>query len=110
MKYLNLTHRVLRIHHQGGLMILPMSGATATVHLDRRQAATLWTDDGHAIEMARVVSSCVTGLPEPQPGVYLITSGVVAAIVKRPDVLSPGLRLRDANGNDIGNRGLNCHA
>lgn len=109
MEFVNLTHRVLRIHHQGGVMVLPMSGVTPVLRLDRRQVAPLWTDSGCAIEMARVVGSSATGLPEARPGVYLITSGIVAAIAKRPDVLSPGLRLQDADGNDAGNRGLNCH-
>jgi len=48
----------------------------------------------------------LTGLPEPQPGVVFIVSALVAAQIKREDIMSPGELIRDEKGNVIGCRGL----
>lgn len=51
----------------------------------------------------------VTGLPEEQPNVWLITSQIVAAAVAgtRCDVLHPGELVRNAAGQPIGCKSLN---
>ncbi len=47
--------------------------------------------------------SNVTGLPAPQPNVWLIVSSMVrTAMPKRTDLLSPGTLARDADGNITG--------
>ena len=53
----------------------------------------------------------ITGLPDPEPNVFLVVSQIVAAACDgRSDVLFPGELIRDESGRPIGCRGLARHA
>ena len=61
------------------------------------------TDDDGNIELYAVKYGDISGLPDPQPNVVYVTSGLVnAALPDRPDVVSPGDHVRDEAGKPIG--------
>lgn len=63
---------------------------------------------GHinGVPVHAVIASAPSYLPDPEPGVYLVCSTLVAGAANRPDVLSPGNRKRDSHGRTLGCIGL----
>ena len=98
---INLTPHVLNVHAPSGVVTLAPSGEVARV-------ATVSVEAPPVEGLPTVVTSFgeVTGLPDPQPGVILVVSGMVASAAHRPDVMSPGDLVRDDGGKPIGCRGL----
>ena len=93
MKFINLTPHAIVLND--GRRFEP-SGVTARVS----STHTAFNEDG----VARVEFGAVSGLPaEIQPGVYYVTSALVASAAKRPDVVSPATghpdTVRDEKGH-----------
>jgi len=101
MKLVNLTPHTLNIHTPDKVVNLPPSGAVARVATVSVPAAPMG-----GIPTVTTSFGEVTGLPEPQHGVTLVVSGMVASAAPRDDVLSPGDLVRDENGRPVGCRGL----
>ena len=65
------------------------------------------THEIDGIQVIKTFCSNVTGLPEPQKGVYLIVSLMVQeALPNRMDLLSPGELIRNETGQIIGCKNL----
>ena len=75
----------------------------------RADVAALFGAGFDGIIVERVYRDEIAGLPDPQEGVVYIASAVIAADVRRPDVLSPGRLVRDDDGAVIGAAGLVRH-
>lgn len=108
MQFINLTPHSLSIRNEAGeeILSLPPSGQVARV-AEQREAIGLLA----GIEISRASYGAVEGLPEPQPGVAYIVSGMIlAACQDRPDVFAPGVAVRDAEGRIVGARGLSASA
>jgi hypothetical protein len=101
MRFINLTPHALNIHTSEGVVNLPPSGEVARVAMTRTPAG-----DVAGIPTATVVYGEVSDLPAPVEGATFIVSGMVAAAVKREDVLSPGPLVRDEAGRPVGCLGL----
>ena len=102
----NLTPHTLNIECEDGTFIkLEPSGKVARVSVENKPHLTVSAGEV-SIPTTLPVFGEVEGLPEPQDGVILITSLLVAARVQRVDVLSPGELIRDTDGNVIGCKGL----
>lgn len=102
--FINLTpHDINVIEHDGpNIFTIPASGQVARVSSTRTH---LYTIAGIAID--RVEYGVVEGLPDPEPGVNLIVSGMVAVrCPERDDLLVPGELVRDQQGRVIGCKGL----
>ncbi len=101
MRLVNLTPHRLDSHTPDGVRQIEPSGSVARV-------ATIETaaDPIDGIPVALTSFGEVVGLPDPQEGVILIVSGIVADAARRPDVVSPGPLIRDAAGQPAGCRGL----
>lgn len=99
MQFINLTpHRVVVID---GPVIEP-SGEVARVAQSYEQVG----NEG-GVPLFRTVLGQVEGLPDPQPGVMYVVSGMVrAALPHRSDLASPGQLVRDDQGRVTGCRGL----
>ena len=99
MLFVNLTpHAIVVV----GGPTLPPSGVVA-------RCATTSTPAGEheGVPLVRTVYGPVSGLPEPQPGVMFVVSGMVrAAVPGRQDVASPGDLVRDEVGAVVGCKGL----
>ena len=105
MKMVNLCPHDLTIYRANGeIVTLPKSGRVARI-----VAKTLPNDMIDGIIVERVYRDEIAGLPDPQEGVVYIASAVIAADVRRPDVLSPGRLVRDDDGAVIGAAGLVRH-
>lgn len=101
----NLTPHILNIFRADGSEVKLVPEGLARVSSTREHVRTV---DGIAIY--RTSFGEVEGLPEPQEGVFFITSLVVKQAARklgRWDVLSPGDLIRDEAGQPIGCDGLN---
>ena len=103
---INLTpHDVTVLHFNGGARLFAQSGTIARVEERLNIADTL---EGMPLYYARYGE--VTGLPEYQPGTFLIVSAMVrAALPHRKDLLSPAGMVRDGKGVIIGCRGFTAN-
>lgn len=106
----NLTQQDIDIMGDYGrvLMHLPATRQVAKIYFDRDEVVRL---RGGKIPVTKVSPNKITGVPEPDDGVYYIVSSVIAQHLKRPDVFSPdtapGGAVRDrSSGKIIGVRGL----
>lgn len=105
-KLVNLTPHEITIHTWGAAqVVLPPSGSVARC-AEERDHAFLLDVDGIAVEATRAHYGAITGLPEPEPGVYYIVSAMVAQAAKRGDVLCPGPAIRDEAGRIVSCEGL----
>jgi len=99
--FVNLTPHSLAIHTPTGVVTLAPSGEVARVATVNTEAAPVG-----GIPTCTTTTGEVTGLPDPQEGVFLVVSGMVASAAPRPDVFSPGDLVRDESGRPIGCKGL----
>lgn len=102
VRFINLTPHQLNILTPDGERVFPASGLVARVVTAQHP--------GPVVGGIPTVLTCmgdVHGLPDPEPGVVFIVSGMVAALVShRSDVFSPGPLVRDERGQPIGAAGL----
>lgn len=103
---LNLTPHELNIRMMNGEWVkLAPSGTVARVSVKSVPAG-----DVNGIALTKTEMGEIVDLPAPAENVMLITSLVVAAAAKRPDVVSPGQLIRDdRTGQPIGADGLALH-
>ncbi len=128
MKFLNLTPHALTILSGDVTTHIPCSGPAPRLGVDREPLGELMdTSDGHfdggthfydedgmpwpcpVFPIVRSTMGEPTGLPEPQEGVILIVSALVAehpSVSHRPDLAYPGEAIRDDSGKIIGAKGL----
>jgi hypothetical protein len=90
-KFINLTPHAISLNDG---RVFPPSGAVARV------SSTHTPFDGDGV--ASLTFGEVQGLPEPQEGVFLIVSAIVASAAKRSDVVSPASGHPDVVRNDKG--------
>ena len=65
------------------------------------------TNEAGEVELYSVQYGDISGLPDAQPNVVYVTSGMVnAALPERQDVVSPGDLIRNADGKPVGCQGL----
>ena len=103
----NLTPHELNIEcFAGGTMTIPADGQVArceTVHAP----AHVLSVDGIDIAVANEALGPVVDLPEPEVGVVLVVSRLVAeAVPHRADVYAPGRAIRAYDGRIVGAKGL----
>jgi len=79
MKLVNCTRRDLRIQYSGGIITLAQSGIVPVIYTKRERMLGLRTNDGYVIEVAKPTGAVVSGLPDPEEGTILITSGSAAS-------------------------------
>lgn len=102
--FVNLTPHTINVCSPSGeqILALPPSGEVARV-----TSASVPEAEVEGVTLNRVVYGQVEGLPAPQPGVWLVVSGLVRmAAPDRKDLCSPGELVRGPNGQPIGCRGL----
>jgi hypothetical protein len=105
MKIINLTPHALTIVGENGTLVVPPSGQVARLAVTRTALDPVLVD-GVTLTVSLPVMGEVEGLPPIEAGVILVVSALVAGVVNRPDVMSPGELIRDDSGNVIGARGL----
>jgi len=103
MKITNLTPHPLRIHGRAGeIRDLAVDGPAPRLTPQRTPLGDL---DG--LPLGRTVLGDPTGLPDPEDGVVLIVSALVAeACPDRTDLVYPGEAVRDERGRITGAKGL----
>lgn len=102
MKIINLTPHDLRIINGGGAVrTYPPTGQIARVNLKYVPSETI-----ENIQTFRVTPGEIEGLPDQTPGTVYVVSAVLAAMVKRADVMSPGELVRNALGHPVACKGL----
>ena len=105
----NLTPHPLNIECEDGQTItIEPSGQVARVDVDYQPHLYISAGDV-SIPTAVSVMGDVQDLPDPENGVIYITALVVAQLVCREDVLSPGPLQRDEQGRVTGCKGLTRH-
>lgn len=109
-KLMNLTKHDVRIILGGTTITIPPSGYVARTTDTNQILVGHITYEDHDIPVYRWDKSDIKNLPPPTDDTIFLTSGVVAQIVKRPDVLcpntSPQSLVRDVYGNKVGVRSL----
>ena len=106
---INLTPHQLNIECGNGETIsIEPSGQIARVDVEYQPHLDISAGDV-SIPTALSVTGAVQDLPDPQDGVIYITALVVAQLVRRADVLSPGPLQRDEQGRVTGCKGLTRH-
>lgn len=106
-KLINLTPHTISIltdSDMGTIDIHPWT-APARCEMVREEVCSL-RYGGAEIPVNRVSHGAITGLPEPEKGVWYIVSGLVAQAARRDDVLSVDDLVRDDKGRVIGARAL----
>lgn len=105
MRIVNLTPHVLNVHvADGSVRDIPPSGTVARV-----ATIEIPADPIDGVPVVVTTFGELVGLPEPEPDVVFVVSGIVAdaaAAAGRRDVVSPGPLVRDEGGRPIGCRGL----
>jgi hypothetical protein len=109
MKIVNMTPHPLTLVGNNGTLNVPVSGQVARLAVTRQILAPV-TVDGVELPVNCPVLGDIVGLPDPQTGVILVVSALVAEAAERLDVMSPGELLRDENGGIIGAKGLSSYA
>ena len=107
--FVNLTPHSLTIYRteeDNNPIIVPPCGTVARVGY---RATSSTTVDG--VTVTRSMLTGVQGLPEPEPGIWYVVSGMVVEHLgawgpARPDVLAPGELVRDEAGRPVGCLGL----
>ena len=103
IKFVNCTPHVVDIvREDGSILSIEPSGVVPRCTQMEDEIASIY-----GIVVTRQTFGKVIDLPEPEIGVYLIVSRLVAAAVKgRKDLLVPGPLVRDEKGQPCGCRGL----
>lgn len=106
----NLTKHDIRLVFGSTMLTVPPSGHVARTTGENQELVDVITYEGYEVPVYEWGSSNVKELPDPEDGVIFLTSGVVAQIVKRPDVMCPNTSpqsiVRDVYGNKIGVKSL----
>lgn len=121
MKFLNLTPHPITIIDGNYEITLPVDGPAPRLAVDRVELGTIVADHYPVSRMGdaelgafqcAIVRSTMgepIGLPEPQDGVVLVVSALVAehpSLSHRTDLAYPGEAVRDDEGRIVGCRGL----
>ena len=106
----NLTKHDIRLVFGSTTLTIPPSGHVARTTGDNQELVDIISYEGYEVPVYKWTSSNVKELPEPKDGTVYLTSGVIAQIVKRPDVMCPNTSphsiVRDVYGNKIGVKSL----
>lgn len=107
MKIRNLTPHAVTLQGVDGKSItLPPDGPAPRLSVTRTPLQSV-TVDGVELPVCRPTLGQTVGLPDPEAGVILLVSALVAeANPHRSDLASPGELIRDAAGIIVGARGL----
>lgn len=108
MQVLNLTaHSVIVLDAAGHVLAaFPPAGPVARIEEQLGAPTDLLTEAGAVPARAVRYAERVHALPDPEPGTAYLVSRVLAAAMRRDDLLFPGGEVRDDNGNIIGCRYL----
>ena len=104
-----MTPHALTLVGANGTLVVPPSGEIARLAVSRT-AKNPVEIDGVTLMVNRPMLGEIAGLPEPEFGVILVVSALVAEKANRGDVMSPGELVRDAAGVIVGARGLCSYA
>lgn len=104
--FINLTPHVLNVKQDdGSFLAIPPSGMVARVEVKKTR---LFVQDG--VVFYGTQKGVIQDLPAAQDNVPMdkvyITSLIVAQVALRPDVVSPGTLIRNAEGQPVGCDGL----
>lgn len=104
-RFLNLTPHPVTIHKDNGdTVTLPVDGPAPRLAVDREPLGELG-----GFSVVRSTMGEPEGLPEPEEGVTIIVSALVAehsSLAGRTDIAYPGEAIRDDNGRIVGCQGL----
>ena len=107
MRIINLTrHPVRFVLDNGTFFELDPGGVTARVGSRTVEDLRVELVKGVEIPIYRMVDQRLIDLPDPVHGVLYVTSGLVAAVATRPDVVAPIRTQRDSTGRVVGVKGL----
>lgn len=104
MKFVNLTPHPITIVEGDQSTVYRVDGPAPRLAVERE---TLGQIGG--ISVVRSTMGDPTGLPDPQDGVIVIVSALVAehpSVAARTDLAYPGEAIRDADGKIVGAKGL----
>ena len=128
MKFLNLTPHTITIVEGEQSTVYPVDGPAPRLAVAREALGSVPDSSGPGeynhcgqmivegllvqcprISVVRSTMGEPTGLPEPQDGVIVIVSALVAehpSVASRTDLAYPGEAIRDADGKIVGAKGL----
>jgi len=104
MKFMNLTPHPITIVEGEQSTMYPVDGPVPRLAVEREVLGQI-----NGIGIVRSTMGEPTGLPEPQDGVILIVSALVAehpSVAWRSDLAYPGEAIRDSDGKIAGAKGL----
>lgn len=104
MKFVNLTPHPITIVEGDQSTLYPVDGPAPRLAVEREALGQI---DG--ISVVRSTMGEPVGLPDPQDGVIVIVSALVAehsSVASRADLAYPGEAIRDTDGKIVGAKGL----
>ena len=104
MKFLNLTPHPITIVQGEQSTVYPVDGPAPRLAVEREPLGQVG-----GVSIVRSTMGDPTGLPDPQEGVILIVSALVAehpSVANRTDLAYPGEAIRDSDGKIVGAKGL----
>ena len=104
MKLMNFTPHPITIVDDGASTLYSVDGPAPRLNVEREALGRLG-----GTSIVRSTMGEPTGLPDPQEGVVLIVSALVAehpAVAHRRDLAYPGEAIRDPDGKIVGAKGL----
>lgn len=102
----NLTpHRLNIIADDGFVIEIEPSGDIARCDTSKEDVETVLIQ-GHPVTISKSLFGNPNGVPAPEENVINVTSMVVAKVVQREDVTSPGELVRNDAGQPKGCKGL----
>jgi hypothetical protein len=104
MKFLNLTPHVITIVTGEESRVCPVEAPAPRLEVERFELGVVG-----GIPIVRSTMGNPIGLPDPQDGIILIVSALVAehpSLVYRTDLAYPGEAIRDNSGKIVGAKGL----
>lgn len=90
MRLVNLTPHPIRFADEEGNIVAEIepSGFVARVPT-REEVWATFNLNGHAIPLVKTIFEREVQLPDPQPGVFYIVSGLVLEVAPRSDLVAP---------------------
>jgi len=106
----NLTPHPLAVMAEDGTILHLAKCSKPARCVNTPQALPSLSYDGKGYRLSKSSFGAVEELPVAVSGIVLVTSAIVADMVKRPDVVSPGDLIRDSEGRVIGCNGFASYA
>ena len=111
MQLINLTPHIINLVAEDGTQLLSLESQGVARVASTTEVVGYLQVGGVAVPQTHTTFGEVEGLPDPAPGVgYIVSNMIISALaqqgIRRTDLFTPGMQVRDDQGRVIGCRSL----